>query len=295
MRAPIELTLADRWILSRLGKTIAAVDGAFRDYRFDYAASALYEFTWHEFCDWYLELVKPVLQGEASAAAQRRAARRTLLQVLEALLRALHPLMPFITEEIWQRVAPLAGTVGGAASPTIMLAAWPKVSDYAADEAAEADMQWLMRVVLGVRQIRGEMDISPAKKLPLLLQHASVNDLELARRHQPLLMRLAGIEAPQALAAGVSAPPAAAALVGELTLLVPMAGLIDPAAEIARLEKRMRKTQEEITRASAKLGNDNFVRSAPEAVVVQERERLAEFERTLAGLARQLAQVRALQ
>jgi valyl-tRNA synthetase len=293
--APIELTLADRWILSRLGKTIAAVDGAFRDYRFDYAASALYEFTWHEYCDWYLELVKPVMQGDASAAAQRRAARRTLLQVLEALLRALHPLMPFITEEIWQRVAPLAGTAGGAASPTIMLASWPKAGDYAADETAEADMQWLMRVVLGVRQIRGEMDISPAKKLPLLLQHASVNDLELARRHQPLLMRLAGIEAPQALAEGVSAPPAAAALVSELTLLVPMAGLIDPAAEIARLEKRMRKTQEEITRASAKLGNDNFVRSAPEAVVVQERERLAEFERTLAGLGRQLAQVRALQ
>ncbi len=302
--ASIELTLADRWILSRLGKTIATVDGAFRDYRFDYAASALYEFTWHEYCDWYLELVKPVMQGDANAPAQRRAARRTLLQVLEALLRALHPLMPFITEEIWQRVAPLAGAeTGGAAAnqsnagaaPTIMLARWPTAGDYAADEAAEADMQWLMRVVLGVRQIRGEMDISPAKKLPLLLQHASASDLELARRHQPLLMRLAGIEAPQALAAGVNAPPAAAALVGELTLLVPMAGLIDPAAEIARLEKRMRKTQEEITRASAKLGNENFVRSAPEAVVVQERERLAEFERTLAGLTRQLAQVRALQ
>jgi valyl-tRNA synthetase len=293
----IELTLADRWILSRLGKTLAAVDGAFRDYRFDYAASALYEFTWHEYCDWYLELVKPVMQGEASAAAQRRAARRTLLQVLEALLRALHPLMPFITEEIWQRVAPLARaeSKGAAAAPTIMLSSWPAAGDYAADDAAETDMQWLMRVILGVRQIRGEMDISPAKKLPLLLQHASATDLALAQRHQPLLMRLAGIEAPQALPEGASAPPAAAALVGELTLLVPMAGLIDPAAEITRLEKRMRKTQEEITRASNKLGNDNFVRSAPEAVVVQERERLAEFERTLAGLGRQLAQVRALQ
>ena len=304
---PVELTLADRWIISRLGKTIAAVDSAFRDYRFDFAASALYEFTWHEYCDWYLELVKPVMQGSDSAAAQRRAARRTLLQVLEALLRALHPLMPFITEEIWQRVAPLAraegadgtatisSSAGNPAMSTIMLAPWPGVSDYAADEAAEADMQWLMRVVLGVRQIRGEMDISPAKKLPLLLQHASANDLELARRHQPLLMRLAGVLAPQALASGTTAPPAAAALVGELTLLVPMAGLIDPAVEFTRLEKRMRKTQEEITRAGAKLANENFVRSAPAAVVVQERERLAEFERTLAGLTRQLAQVRALQ
>ena len=294
---PLELSLADRWILSRLGRTLQAVEGAFRDYRFDYAASALYEFTWHEYCDWYLELVKPVLQGEAVEPAQRRAARRTLLRVLETLLRALHPLMPFITEEIWQRVAPLALERGTTApSPaTIMLAPWPAASDFAVDEVAEADMQWLMRVVLGVRQIRGEMDISPAKKLPLLLQHATAQDLELARRHQPLLMRLAGVEAPQALAAGSAAPPAAAALVGGLTLLVPMAGLIDPAVEIQRLEKRLRKTEEEIARAGAKLDNQNFVRSAPEAVVVQERERLAEFERTLAALSRQLAQVRALQ
>jgi len=201
--------------------------------------------------------------------------------------------MPFITEEIWQRVAPLA-LAKPAVPATVMLAPWPGAADYTADENVEAEMQWLMRVVLGVRQIRGEMDISPAKKLPLLLQHASPSDLALARRHQPLLMRLAGVEAPQALVAGAAAPPAASALVGEMTLLVPMAGLIDPAVEITRLEKRARKIQEEITRAAAKLNNENFVRSAPEAVVVQERERLAEFERTLAGLTRQLAQVRAL-
>ena len=151
-----------------------------------------------------------------------------------------------------------------------------------------------MRVVLGVRQIRGEMDISPAKKLPLLLQHATANDLELAQRHQPLLMRLAGVEAPQALGPGTTPPPAAATMVGALALLVPMAGLIDPAVERARLEKRMRKLREEIARASGKLGNDSFVRSAPAAVVVQERARLADFERTLAALAQQLEQVRAL-
>ncbi|MGB8693694.1 MAG: valine--tRNA ligase [Steroidobacteraceae bacterium] len=305
MRAdgPPELGLADHWIRSRLGRAIGAVDGAFRDYRFDYAASALYEFTWHEFCDWYLELVKPVLQGSDATPAQQRAARQTLLSVLEALLRTLHPLMPFITEEIWQRVAPLAAahSAGAAVHPavalapvTVMLAPWPKADEFAADERAEAEMKWLMSVVLGVRQIRGEMDISPARKLPLLLQHASVHDLELAQRHQPLLMRLAGVEAPRALSPGVTAPPAAATMVGELALLVPMAGLIDPAVEQARLEKRMRKLQEEITRANGKLGNENFVRSAPAAVVVQERERLADFERTLAALARQLQQVRAL-
>jgi len=170
------------------------------------------------------------------------------------------------------------------------------VSAAASDwKAAETDMQWLKRFVLGVRQIRGEMDISPARKLPLLLQDASATDRELAQRHQALLMRLAGIEAPQLLAPGTKPPPAAAAMAAQMTLLVPMAGLIDPLAELARLEKNARKTGEEIARAQAKLGNENFVRSAPAAVVVQERARLAAFEQTLAGLARQIEQVRALQ
>ena len=289
----LEHALADRWIRSRLGATLRAVDDAFRDYRFDFAATALYEFTWHEYCDWYLELAKSVLQDEAAPAALKQGARVTLLAVLEALLRALHPLMPFITEEIWQRVAPLVP--GAKATASIMQAAWPAAADFAADAAAERDMDWLKRVVLGVRQIRGEMDISPARRLPLLLWRASATDLELAQRHQSLLMRLAGVEAPQTLDAGATPPPAAAAIVGELTLLVPMAGLIDPAAELARLERKMHKTREEIARAQAKLNNANFVRSAPPAVVEQERERLAAFEQALAGLGRQHEQVRALQ
>jgi len=291
---PVELTIADRWIRSRLGGVIRTVERAFADYRFDFAATALYEFTWHEYCDWYLELAKAVLQDAGADAARRRGTRQTLLEVLEALLRVLHPLMPFITEEIWQRVAPQLSGAGAPAVASIMLAAWPRAEDFVADAAAERDLQWLMQVVLGVRQIRGEMDISPSRKLPLLLQNSSAEDLELAQRHLPLLMRLAGVEAPQPLAAGLKAPPAAAALVGELTLLVPMAGLIDPIAELSRLEKQLRKTGEEIARAKTKLGNENFVRSAPAAVVEQERERLREFERTRSGLERQLAQVRAL-
>ena len=297
---PIELSTADRWIRSRLGATIGAVEQAFADYRFDFAATALYEFTWHEYCDWYLEIAKPVLQGACATAAQLRGARQTLLTVLEALLRTIHPLMPFITEEIWQRLAPLLpeaalATGSAARSPSIMLAPWPQASAFALDAAAEQDLGWLMRVVLGVRQIRGEMDISPARKLPLLLHNATTIDRELVQRHQATLMRLAGIEAPQVLPTESKLPPAAVAIVGNLTLLVPMAGLIEPAAERARLDKRMKKTREEIARAQAKLANDNFVRSAPESVVVQERARLADFERTLAGLARQLDQVRALQ
>src|SRR5712671_1240742 len=290
----VELGPADRWIRSRLGGVIRTVERAFADYRFDFAATALYEFTWHEYCDWYLELAKAVLQDAAADVARLRGTRQTLLEVLEALLRVLHPLMPFITEEIWQRVAPQLSGAAPASAASLMLAPWPRSEDFATDAAAERDLQWLMQVVLGVRQIRGEMDISPARKLPLLLQNSSATDRELALRHQTLLMRLAGVEAPQPLAAGVKAPPAAAAMVGELTLLVPMAGLINPIAEQTRLEKQLRKTGEEIARAQAKLGNENFVRSAPAAVVEQERGRLAEFERTRSGLERQLAQVRAL-
>jgi valyl-tRNA synthetase len=279
---------ADRWIRSRLGATIAAVDGAIAEYRFDFAATALYEFTWYEFCDWYLEIVKPVLQGADVAA--RTAARHTLLTVLETLLRALHPLMPFITEEIWLRVAPLAGVAG----ETIMYAPWPRAQDFPADPEAETQLRWVMQVVLGIRQIRGEMDIAPSRRLPVLLQHAGAQDLERVQRHCGMLSRLAGLESVRPLAAGESAPPAAMALVGELALLVPMAGLIEPTSELARLAKRVQKLELELARASAKLANDHFVRQAPPEVVAQERSRRAEFERSRAGLVRQIEQVRKL-
>ena len=291
--APESLSTADRWIRSRLGVALRATDTALAEYRLDYAATALYEFTWYEFCDWYVELVKPVLQDESAPPAAHAAARHTLLTTLETLLRALHPLMPFITEEIWQRVAPLAG-VPESERATLMLARWPEAADWPRDAAAEHEMRWLTQVVLGVRQIRSEMVISPARRLPLLLAHASAEDLRLAGLHRALLLRLAGLESLSPLADAQDAPPAAAALVGELTLLVPMAGLIDPAAEADRLGKLIRKTQGEIQKAQGKLGNASFVASAPPAVVTQERERLAEFEQQLAGLQRQQAQVAAL-
>ncbi|HMA11289.1 MAG TPA: valine--tRNA ligase, partial [Steroidobacteraceae bacterium] len=211
--ATVPSHVVDRWIISRLGQAIAATDQGFAEYRFDNASSALYEFTWHEFCDWYLELAKPVLQGEDEAAAA--AARRTLLTVLEALLRALHPLMPFITEEIWQRVAPVAGVAGD----TIMLAPWPRAADYPADAAATADVDWMQGVILGLRQIRGEMDISPARRLAPLAQGATAADAARFAEHTALLGRLAGIDPVRVLAAGEAAPPSAAAVVGHLTLL----------------------------------------------------------------------------
>ena len=287
----LELGIADRWIRSRLGRTLAEVDAAYAEYRFDYAATALYEFTWYEFCDWYLELTKPVLQDEGSTPAARQAAQRTLLEVLEALLRALHPLMPFITEEIWQRVAPLARTTPAA---SIMVAPWPNSSEFPADAAADADIEWIKAFVLGIRQIRGEMDISPSRKLPVLLEHAAATDTTRLETYHTYLARLAGIDSLRELAHGESVPPAAVAVIGRMRALVPMAGLIDPQSEAARLEKRLGKTREEIGRAESKLGNENFVRNAPREVVEQEQQRIADFKSTLASLEEQLARVRQL-
>ena len=293
LTGPVDLGVADRWIASRLGETLQQVDQAFADYRFDYAATALYEFTWYEFCDWYLELVKPILQSEHTAEPAKRAARRTLARVLETLLRALHPLMPFITEEIWQRVAPLAG-IANAAQTTVMVAAWPKASEWPRDATAELDVAWIKNFVLGVRQIRGEMDISPARRLPVLLENVDTEDHHRLATHRAYLQRLAGLESLRVLDSAETAPPSAMAVMGAMRALVPMAGLIDPQAEATRLDKRIAKTREEIKRATAKLSNDNFVRNAPTEVVEQERGRINDFERTLASLEAQLSRVRQL-
>jgi valyl-tRNA synthetase len=287
---PAELSVADRWIRSRFGQMVEQVEGALREYRFDYAATALYEFTWYEFCDWYLELTKPVMQAESSSDAAKRGTRQTLAEVLEALQRALHPLMPFITEEIWQRAAALAGRAGH----TVMLQPYPAAKDFARDADAEREIEWIRSFILGVRQVRSGMDIAPSKKLPVLLQNASAEDLARAGRHRAYLERLAGLESITPLAAGATAPQSATALVGELTILVPMAGLIDADAEIDRLTKRIARTREDHRKISAKLANENFVKNAPPDVVALDRERIAELERTLASLEAQLARVRSL-
>ncbi|HEY6515414.1 MAG TPA: valine--tRNA ligase [Steroidobacteraceae bacterium] len=283
-----ELSVADRWIRSRLGQTVETVEKSLADYRFDYAAAALYEFTWYEFCDWYLELTKPVLQSDAASPAARAGTRRTLLEILEALQRALHPFMPFITEEIWQRVAPLTGHAG----PTVMLAHYPRAGDFPRDAASEREVRWLQAFILAVRQIRGEMNINPSRRIPLLYRNASAQDLELIQRHRTWLERLAGIEPPRALAPGEPVPPAATALVGDLTLLVPMADLIDATAEAERLSKLIARAQSDLDKVRARLANDNFVRNAPEAVVNTERQRLAELEQTVGRLTSQLERVR---
>ncbi len=287
---PEQLSPCDQWIRSRLNATITAVREGFAGYRFDQAAQAVYEFTWYEFCDWYLEFSKPVLQSPDSSADQRRGTRRTLLETLETLLRLLHPLMPFITEEIWQRVAERAGKTGD----SIMREPYPAASADAALPAIETELRWVMDFILGVRRIRGELDIAPSLKLAPRLQGASTQDLERYARHGAVIRRLAGITDALPLAPGEPPPQAAAAMLGEMRILVPMAGLIDVAAELTRLGKRRSKLEQELAKAESKLGNENFVRNAPAEVIAQEHSRVAEFKRELAQLAEQHERVASL-
>ena len=281
-----EYSAADRWIRSRFDETVDSVHECFRTYRLDLAAKAIYEFTWNEFCDWYLELSKPVLQSDEASAEQKRGTQKTLIEVLEALLRLIHPLMPFITEEIWQQVAPRAGVEG----ETIMTQPYPIASGDVNTEAI-ADMEWVKAFILGIRQIRGEMDISPGKALPVLLQNSTELDRRRASDHASLLQRVGRVESVDILDGNDEPPASAMALLGDMRLHVPMKGLIDVDAERARLDKQKQKVEADLARAKGKLGNENFVNNAPAEVVTQERERAVEFEKTIVQLDEQLAKL----
>ncbi|MDH4073699.1 MAG: valine--tRNA ligase, partial [Gammaproteobacteria bacterium] len=286
----VELSMADRWIRSRMQKVTGAMHDGMNNYRLDLAAMAIYEFTWHEFCDWYLELSKPVLQSDDTSEAEKRGTRRTLIDVLETILRLLHPLIPFVTEEIWGQVAPRAGLDG----ETIMLRPYPDVDESARDADAEAELDWVMNFILGVRQIRGEYDISPGRSVPVLLESPGASDLARAKRNDLLIRRVGRVESVTALDSAGEAPPSASALLGGMRILVPMAGLIDVAAETARLGKLRAKVAADLGKAEAKLGNENFVNNAPEAVVTQERARVADFESQMARLDEQLERLQRL-
>jgi valyl-tRNA synthetase len=289
-KGDIELSAADRWIRTRFDHTVETVHQHFATYRLDLVSQAIYEFTWHEFCDWYLELSKPVLQSDDTSDAQKRGTRRTLIETLESLLKLIHPLMPFITEEIWQQVAPRAGVSG----PTIMTQEFPVPNKGTNDPAAVADIEWVRGFILGIRQIRGEMDISPGKPLPVLLQHASAEDQRRAADHAALLARVGRVESINTLAKDEQPPASATALHGDMQLLVPMKGLIDVDAERARLDKQRGKIESDLAKTRTKLGNEKFVNNAPADVVTQEHGRAADFEKQLAQLAEQLEKLNKL-
>ncbi len=285
-----ELSLADRWIISQLQRTEAEVTRQLDQFRFDLAAQALYEFIWNQYCDWYLELSKPVLWDENAPVERQRGTRRTLVRVLEVALRLAHPFMPFITEEIWQRIAPLAGIQG----KTIMLQPWPVANEERIDPAAESDIEWLKELMLGTRNIRGEMNIGPGKPLPIFLKNVSADDQRRLTENEALLKKLARLESITVLAAGEEAPLSATALVGEMEVLVPMAGLIDKGAELARLDKEILRLQGEVQRVGGKLANAGFVDKAPAEVIDKERAKLAEAEQALGKLAEQHARIASL-
>ena len=286
----VELSSVDRWIISSLQRTEAEVNRQLEAFRFDLAAQALYEFIWDEYCAWYLELVKPVLWDENASAERQRGTRRTLVRVLETALRLAHPFMPFITEEIWQRVAPLAGKSG----PTLMLQPWPEFNPERLDEAAEGDIEWVKAFMLGIRQIRGEMNISMAKRIDVVLGNASADDQRRLADNEPLLKKLAKLESIRVLGPGEDAPLAATALVGDLQVLVPMAGLIDKDAELARLDKEIARLDGEVQRVGGKLANAGFVDKAPPQVIDKERAKLAEAEQARAKLVEQRARIASL-
>ncbi len=303
--APCEFTQVDRWIISRLHQTIETTTHAIDHYRFDLAAQALYEFTWNEYCDWYLELAKISLQSEDEAL--QRGTRKTLLTVLETVLRLAHPIMPFITEEIWQRVAPLLGIIAkddvhaenpqeadSAKGETVMLQAYPAVDATQIDIAAVAETDWLMAVILGVRRVRGEMNIAPGKLLPVLLQNGTEADKAYVGNNLVYLQKLARLESVTWLAADAVAPESAIALVGEMQILIPMAGLIDKAAELARLDKEILRIKNDLPRVEGKLSNPAFVDKAPVAVIDKEKAKLAEMRSMLNNLEQQHTKISAL-
>ncbi len=284
-----KLTLADRWIISRLQKLEREVTDHIDHYRLDLAARELYEFTWNEYCDWYLEMAKPVLNGKATDAEQL-GTRLTMIKVLEATLRLAHPMMPYITEELWQKVAQRISIDGD----TIMRQAWPVADDEKLDQHAEAEIEWVKSFVLGIRRIRAEMDISPARKLPVICENASEEDSKRIAEHATLIESLARTETLQLLANDDQAPDAATALVGEMQILIPLAGLIDKEAELERLNREMAKLEKECQRLGGKLANEKFVSKAPAEVVEKEQQKLAEAQQSITQLQQQRERIEKL-
>ncbi|MGZ8173149.1 MULTISPECIES: valine--tRNA ligase [Methylobacter] len=286
--APCQYSQVDRWITSRLHQVTAVTSNAIDNYRFDLAAQAIYEFTWNEYCDWYLELAKISLQS--NDAALQRGTRKTLLTVLESILRLAHPIMPFITEEIWQRVAPLAGIE----ADTIMLQPYPVADEAHIDSNAIAETNWVMNFILGVRRIRGEMNIAPSKPLPIFLQNGSLTDQQSLNNNLIYLQKLGRLHSITWLTPNESTPESAIALVGEMKILIPMAGLIDKEAELARLEKEIQKINNDLPRVEGKLNNPAFVDKAPPEVIDKEKAKLADLRSMLNNLEEQQRKIQAL-
>jgi valyl-tRNA synthetase len=284
---PNDFSIADRWILSRFEHTAESVKSALEDYRFDLASQNLHEFIWTEYCDWYLELSKPILWDEEKNPEKADATRYVLLAALEKTVRLLHPFMPFITEEVWQKLAPLLGKT----STSIMLEPYPRFEGASVDVVAEEHIDWLKGIIIAIRNIRGEMDISPAKNISVMLRNGDQDDIDRLESYRPYLQKLAKLEKIEWLEKGDESPAAATQLYKELEILVPLAGLIDVEAERMRLTKEISKFKSQLDATSHKLNNTKFVKNAPASVVAKEKDKQKKMNVALSSLESQLLQL----
>ena len=285
-----ELSQADRWIISRLQHTAAEVAEHFEKYRFDLAAKALYEFSWNEYCDWYLELSKPVLFADDVSENAKQGTRHTLVSVFESLMRLLHPIMPFITEEIWQSMKPLLDMSGD----TIMLQNYPLSDESLVNETAENELGWTKTFIESIRRIRSEMDIKPSKALPVLINNWTEENQRVFNSCQREIMSLAKLEEVTWLSEGDTAPESATGLVGEMHILIPLAGLIDKDAETARLNREIEKINKQLQGVMGRLNNPSFADKAPANVVAQVQQQADEQQAALAQLQEQLVKIEAM-
>ena len=280
-----EYGAAERWISARLGRAAEQVSRGIAGYRFDLAAQALYEFTWDEFCDWYVELSKTVLNDPDASDARRRGVLKTLLNNLETLLRLLHPFIPFITEELWQKVAPLSGRGG----ETIMLQGYPDGQEFPGDAAAVAEIDWLRSFILGIRRIRAERDIPPGKALAIQVRDGNDQERQWLQQNRGYVEALARVSS--ILTVTAEPDDAVTAQAGSMTILVPLADLIDPAAEAEKLNKQLARVNADRERLAGKLQNRSFIDKAPPAIVQKERDKLADMNATADRLGEQLERI----
>ncbi|WP_300176924.1 valine--tRNA ligase [uncultured Aliivibrio sp.] len=287
--AELEFSLADQWITSQFEVAAKEFNAHLDNYRLDMAANTLYEFIWNQFCDWYLELTKPVLWK--GTEAQQRATRYTLITVLEKTLRLAHPILPYITESIWQSVKPL---IDGVEGETIMTQALPQFNEENFNADVVADLEWVKAFITSIRNLRAEYDIAPSKGLDVMIKVADEKDAARIKANEIVLTSLAKLDSIKVLADNEETPACATSLVGKSELMIPMAGLIDKDAELARLDKEVAKIQGEIKRIEGKLGNEGFVAKAPEVVIAKEREKLDGYNETLVKLEAQKETIAAL-
>lgn len=286
----MQLSVADRWIIGRFNQTVQLFEKHTNEYRFDLATQALFQFSKNDYCDWYLELSKPVLTNESSSEAEKIGTRHTLVNILESMMRLLHPMIPFITEEIWQKVKPMTAV----SAESIMVAPFPEFNQDSVDEKVINDLTWIQNIITGVRNIRGELNISPSKPVSVLLKNWDQEDQRCLGSYKPFLSSLAKLESIQLLEASAEIPASSTALFNHLEILVPVAGLIDVEAELSRLDKEISKLENEKGRLSGKLSNKRFVDNAPEAIVAKEKEKLVAAEAALEKLAQQKLELQSM-